>query len=159
MWQDKEVIWEQTDHAWDAFGTETILSFDDDPAYARVLAIWKRQTLGDFVKKITVAFMAIYRFAEDQNLTTSFVLALAAANLFPVNLKYIKDDKQAEQFLEMLQEDEEGDQYFLRSELEKVGDISDLIDYFIQNNLIVQRDDRLVVQGKVLNRAHIKQDD
>ncbi len=159
MWQDKEIIWEQTDHAWDAFGVETSLSFDDDPAYAKVLATWKKQTLGDFVKNITEAFMALYCFAEDQNLITSLALALAGANLFPVHLKYIKEDRQAEQFLTMLHEDEEGDQYFLRRELEKVGDISVLIDYFIQNNLLVQRNARLVVQGKVLNRAHIKQND
>jgi len=158
MWQDKEIIWQQTDHAWDAFGTETTLRFYDDPAYARVLATWKKQTLGDFVEKVTTAFMAIYGFAEDQNLITSLALVLAGVNLFPVHLKYIKEDKQAEQFLALLHENEEGDQYFLRSELEKVGDISALIDYFIQNNLLVQSGDRLVVQGKVLNRAHMKQD-
>lgn len=159
MWQDKKIIWEQTDHAWDAFGIETSITFNDDPAYAKVLATWKKQTLGGFVKNITEAFIALYGFTESQNLTTSLTLALAGANLFPVHLKYIKEDKQAEQFLTMLHENEEGDQYFLRSELDKVGDISDLIDYFIQNNLLVQSSDRLVVQGKVLNRAHIIQND
>lgn len=57
MWQDKEIIWQQTNHAWDNFGTETKVNFDDDPSYAKVLATWKKQSLGDFVKKITAAFL------------------------------------------------------------------------------------------------------
>lgn len=155
MWQDKELIWQQTNHAWDGFGTETSLDFDDDPMYAKVLATWKKQTLGEFVKRLTTAFVSLYRFSEDQNLITSLALALAGANLIPVHLKFVKEDEQAEKFLALLHEDSEGEQYFFRSELEAAGGISSLIDYFIQQNLLVQMGERLIVQGKVLNRAHI----
>lgn len=156
MWQDKEIIWQQTNHAWDNFGTETKVNFDDDPSYAKVLATWKKQSLGDFVKKITAAFLSIYRFAEDQNAITSLALVLAGANLFPVHLKIVQEDKQAEQFLALLHENDDGDQYFIRSELETVSNVAPLIDYFIEQNLLLQKDGNLIVQGKVLNRAHIK---
>lgn len=157
MWQDEVVIWETTEHEWDGFGYETKVNFDDDPMYAKLLATWKKQTLGAFVRNLTTVFVSANKYIEDQNIVTGLALVLTALNLFPVNLKLIWDDEHAQKFLKLLHEDEAGDQYFYRKELESVGEIQDLIQYFISKNILSNDGDRLVIKGKVLNRAHIKQ--
>lgn len=155
MWQDLEIVWQKTNHDWDCFGEETTIYFDDDPLYATVLTTWKKQTLGDFIRKVAGAVVSAYRLLEEQNTINALALVIAGANLFPLNLKLIKDDQQAAQFLNLLHEDDEGEQFFIRSEIENMGNLTPLIDYFIKESLLIQKGDLLIVQGKVLNRVHI----
>ena len=158
MWKNEIIIWEQTKHDWNDFGNRIEVNFDDDPMYAKVLAIWKEQTLGEFIKMIGTFFVNSNRFMEDQNITSGLILALTIINLLPINLKLVWDDEHAEQFLRLLHEDDDtGDQYFIKDDLLSVGDIDFLIEYFISQNILEEIENRLIVKGKVLNRVHLRQ--
>ena len=157
MWQNEVIVWERTEHPWDEFGTETSINVADDPLYAKLLVTWKKQTLGDFVKKLTVTVIGASRFAGDPNIATGLTLALTAINLFPVNLKLVKEDKYANKFLELLHEDDNGHQYFDRKEIEEVEEINTLLDYFIEQNILKEKGNQFVVNGRVLTKAHIKE--
>lgn len=157
MWENEVILWEKTEHSWNNFGTETSINVADDPLYAKFLVTWKKQTLGEFIKKLTMTAIGVTRFAEDQNIATGLTLAMTAINLFPVNLKLVKEDEYANKFLELLHEDEGGQQYFDRKEIEDVGEVSSLIDYFIEQKIIKEKGNQLIVNGRVLNRAHIQE--
>lgn len=159
MWQDKILIWQSTDHSWDDFGEKTQIddSDDDDPLYAKVLTTWKKIELVDFIKRILVAASSAYKFNEEPSITTSFALVVAALNLFPLDIKYVKEDELAKKFLELIHETDDGDEYFLQQELNQYIEIKPLIDYFTAKNLLKRTGDKIIIQGKVLNRSHLIQ--
>lgn len=160
MWKNQVLVWENTEHAWNNFGENTILEIDnEDDLYAKGLVTWKKTTLGDFIKNL-VAFAGITEeFIKDQNLLTGFAVAIAAAALFPFNLSIIKDDNDANQFISLLHR-EKDNQYILKSEFKNsnFGDlksINTLISNLIADNVLLDLEDRYIVNGKVLNGAHL----
>lgn len=157
MWKNKVILWEETDHEWSSFGTESLEpELQIDPLYAKGLFVWKEVTLGEFVEKGIEAIEATNECFEDINIATGFFLAVATINLFPVHIKIVKEDKYADKFLSLLKIDEQGKQFFIKKELLAHQDLDTLVKYFIENNLISEEGEKLFIKGKVLNRAHIK---
>jgi len=157
-WQNKEINWEKTEHPWDGFGDPGKSAHVDQDLDAKVLAIWRRQELGEIVEKIMDAASAAAEYTDDPELASGFALAIAAVNLFPLHLKVIKEDEHATAFLKLLHDDNEGNQYFLKSELKITRELDWLVSYFLQCGVLTEQSDRFIVNGRVLNRAHIRSD-
>lgn len=161
MWEEKIIVWEKTNHLWDDLGDISSYTPDnnDDPMYAKLLLTWKQQTLGGLVRGVLKAIkggLKASKFIEDDSFLIGFTLILVVTNLFPMDLNLIQDDDKAEVFLKLLKEDEEGVQYFIREELNNYGEISFIIDYFLEREILEELGNKLIVKGRVLNRVHIK---
>lgn len=156
MWKDEIILWQDTEHHWNSFGTQSsapeLLSA---PLYAKGLVIWKQTTLGELVKKGIESFEVTTEFLSDTNIITGFFLAVTAINLFPFHIKVVKEDEHADAFISLLHTDDEGRQFFIKNELTFHKDIKNLIEYFVKNELLIDENEKLFVKGKVLNRAHI----
>ena len=156
MWANETILWEDSEHPWNQFGAETSApDTDDNTLHAKGLIIWKKSTFSDFVEKILAAFDATNEYLEDINIITGFSLVVTTANLFPLHLKIVKEDEAAEKFLSLLHS-EKGQQFFLKNELDSLNSLNELIAYFIQKSLLTDANDRYIINGKVLNRSHIK---
>ena len=156
-WQEQTLVWEQSQHSWSDFGitTPSPPKFDDDTLHAKPLVVWKEQSLGEIIKKISDAISAGVETIQDPDSFSGFLLAVAAINLFPLHIKIVWEDEHARLFLDLLHE-EDGFEFLLKSELETVPDIEHLIKYFEKNKIVKTLGDRIVIQGKVLNRAFLK---
>lgn len=162
MWQNQVLVWQSTeDHAWNNFGNEAtdIISYDD-PAYAGILVFWKSQTLSSFMDSVIYGFVIYNRAPEiinNEHLIYLFTLFVVFKNLIPTKWYLLKDEK-IEKFIELLYSDDEGNEFFLISELNKNEELSEIIHYLTENNLLAIRDinsDKLFINGKVLAKAHL----
>lgn len=153
MWKELEIFWQESDHPWNEFGSETAPPHeDDDSLHARGLVVWRKTTLAEFVEKIVGAVDATNKYLDDKNLLTGFTLAFVVANLFPLHLKIVKEDAVADKFLSLIQR-EKGQQFILKKDLGEGDSLNSLVAYFVQNSLLTDAHDRFVVNGRVLNRA------
>ena len=156
-WENQILVWEETNHSWDRFGeVASAPVFDDDSLHAKPVAIWKQQNLSEIIKNITDAASNGLDYIQDPDSFSGFLLAVSALNLFPLHIKIVKEDKHADKFLELIHEEENGEEFFLTSELEKSPEIDHLIEYFVKNGLLSIDNDRLIIQGRVPNRAFLK---
>lgn len=156
MWQDLVLVWEDSEHPWNEFGNIVSAPVnEDDPLFGKPLVVWKGQTVGNFISNILAAFMAADAFEQGHDTALGISLVIAAANLFPVEIKWISEDKHAAQFLALMKE-HQGEQYFLKKDLETFPEIAPLIQNFVDTGLLSDRSDRYVILGKVLSRAHIQ---
>lgn len=160
MWKNQVLVWEDTEHAWNSFGESASIEIEnDDDLYAKGLVTWKKTTLGDFIKNLVAFAGTTEEFIKDQNILTGFAVAIAAAALFPFNISIIKDDTDANQFISLLHR-EKDNQYILKSELinSNFGDLKSinvLISNLIDDHVLLDLEDRYIVNGKVLNGAHL----
>ncbi len=157
-WKDAIITWEETEHPLDAFGVVTDApspDFDDDPLYARPLAIWRNQSLEEIVEKTADAAAEGFEHVNDPESASGFVLAVVVLNLIPVHVKIVHENEHAFRFLELLKSDDAED-YFLRSDLDNTPEIKHLIEYFLKHDLLRADGDKLVVQGRVLKAAFLK---
>ena len=160
MWQDKVVIWEETDYIWDNFGeTTSAPNIDEDDLYAKGIIIWKQTTLKDFIENSLSIIESIQDYSEDKNILTSVMLVFAVANLFPFHIKIIQDDDIANNFLSLLHK-EKGEQYILKKEFQdsdfgSMESLKLLIDSLIDNDILTETSDKYVINGTVLNGVHI----
>ena len=151
-----EFGWIETPHEWDGFGSNTTApNLPDNPMYASAVVTWKKVTLFDFVSRVATTVFGVKRFSEEQSLLTGAILAFSVVNLLPLNVKIIMDDAYAVQFLDLIKETEDGEQFFLRSDLEEFPQLEPLITYYLDKNIFAERDSKLIVRGKVLKRARL----
>ncbi len=151
-----EFGWVETPHDWNAFGASTTTpNLEDAPLHATALVTWKKVTLFDFVGRVATTVFGVKRFTEEQSLLTGAILAFSVVNLMPLNIKIVMDDAYAAQFLSLVKETEDGEQFFLRSDLAKFPQLEPLIEYYLDKNVFAERDRKLIVRGKVLNRARL----
>lgn len=156
-WNDKVIVWEETEHEWDQFGEISEAPFQDiENLNAKTLIVWKELTLSTLVKDISKVCKALYKFSENPDWLEGFVLAVTSLNLIPLNINLIWKDEHAKQFLDLLHKDK-GEQYFIRADFSKFQDIEYLLEYYIERGILIECEDRLYVQGRVLNRSHIKE--
>ncbi|MGA4604215.1 hypothetical protein [Pseudoalteromonas maricaloris] len=159
MWKNQVLCWEETKHSWDDLGNDVTYNpiEKDDPLYAKVLVTWKEQTLEKLISGIIKSALAGYKASEkieSIEMLTGFTLAVSAINLFPFNLKIIKQDEYADKYLSLINEDESGEQFLLKSDVD--FEIDFIIDYFMECGVMKEVDDRYFINGRVLNRSHLK---
>lgn len=162
MWKDEILVWEETDHAWDGFGVISSYAPEDDDLHAKGLVIWKKATLEDFIDKSVSLFDSASDFIDDKEILTAFMLVVSAASLFPFRLKIVKEDEVAEKFLSILNRDG-SKQYILKkdlgdSEFGHLESLNLLIADLVNNGVLTDVNDRFIINGKVLNRSHITND-
>lgn len=160
MWKNEILVWEETSHKWNDFGNVTTIdNVENHDLYAKGLVIWRKSTLLDFVTKITATLEAGNEFIEDKTILTGFALTIATISLFPFKVKIIKDDEVANKFLSLIKR-EKAQHYILKEDLKnsefgKIESLKLLINNFIENDVLTDIDDRYVINGKVLNGAHL----
>jgi len=158
MWKNKTIIWVETKHQWDLFGKEVSKSdvdIDMEQFDAKGIYIWKSKKLDEFIDDGISLFERNYDVFIDPNIVSGFFVAISVICLAPLEVKIIQDDDQAKQFLNLVIK-EKGQHYLLESELNRFPKIESLIEHFIDLKLLARKDDKLIVQGKILNRVHIK---
>ena len=163
MWQDKVLLWEETSHDWNTIGEITDPPKTDDDLYAKGLIIWRRATLSEFIERVFSVFDATGEYIEDKSILTGFLLAVTAVSLFPFQVKIIKDDDVANKFLSLIQR-EKAQHYIIKKELEesdfgKMESLKLLIDNLIKNGALLDVDDKYIINGKVLNGAHLLEEE
>jgi len=163
MWKDRILIWEETPHVWNNFGIETSSNVKDDDLYARGIVIWKKTTLGEFIDKTVSAFDSASECINDQSILTGFMLVITAANLFPFHIKVVKDDEVAEKFLSILRKNNI-EQYILKKDLKEsefghLKSLGLLVSDLVKKGILIDSENRFIVNGKVLNNAHILDED
>jgi len=94
---------------------------------------------------------------------TGFALSIATISLFPFKVKIIKDDEVASKFLSLIKR-EKAQHYILKedfenSEFSKVESLKLLINNFVENDVLIDMPDRYIINGKVLNRAHLLEEE
>ena len=156
MWKNKKLIWVKTNHQWDLFGKEISKSdIDIEQFDAKGIYIWKSKKLNEFIDDGISLFERNYDTFIDPNIVSGFFVAISIICLAPLEVKIIEDDEQAKQFLNLVKK-KKGQHYLLESDLKKFPEIESLIEHFIELKLLVRENDKLIVQGKILNRVHIK---
>ncbi|OMH28077.1 hypothetical protein [Motiliproteus sp. MSK22-1] len=161
MWNEEVVLWQESDHVWNEFGIKTEApDEDDDFLYAKGIVIWRKLSFGELVERILTAFDATNSFVEDKNILSGIALAITTVNLFPLHLKMIKEDKIANQFLSLIKK-KDGEHYLLKKEIKEcdfgsLDSFNELISYFVDKSLLNEKDNRFVVNGRVLNGAHLQ---
>lgn len=159
-WKNKVLVWESTEHEWNNFGEITSLKIEDeDDLYVRGIVTWKKTTIGDFITKVIALAGSTEEFFKEQNILSGFAVVITAASLFPFNINIIKDDNDANKFLSLLHRDKEN-QYILKAEFKNsdFGDLKSiniLISSLVSNNVLLDIDDRYIINGKILNGAHL----
>lgn len=156
MWKNKVITWVETDHQWDSFGeafSNTGIGLENFDA--KGIYIWKKKKLDEFIDDGISLFEHINDVFIDPNIVSGFFIAISVVCLAPLEVKIIQDDEQAMQFLNLVIK-EKGQHYLLESELKKFPQIETLIEHFIDLKLLVREGGKLIVQGKILNRVHIK---
>ncbi len=159
MWRERVLVWEDCSHDWNKFGVKTDLSNFDDDLYAKGLIIWRKISLGDFIDRIIAVFDASNDYIDDKGILSGVVLAISAVSLFPFNIKIIKDDEVASQFLSLIHR-EKAEHFILKKEFEesvfgKKESLKLLINNFVKNGILIDDGTKYIINGKVLNRAHI----
>ena len=163
MWKDKNLIWEETSHNWNKLGEITTSPKADNDLYAKGIIIWRKVSLSEFIEKVVSIFDATGEYIEDKTILTGFILSITAVSLFPFQVKIIKDDDVANKFLALIHRDKA--QYFIlkkdfkESDFGKIKSLKLLIDDFIKNGVLLETDDKYVIKGKVLNGAHLSEED
>lgn len=155
-WKKQILIWESTEHSWDEFGIKTVApEFDHDPLHAKPLVIWKELSLGEVVKRVADAASNGIDYIQDPDAFAGFLLAVSALNLFPLHIKIVEEDEHANKFIRLVH-DENGEEFFLASDIEASPELEHLVKYFVEKGLLVHANEKLIIQGKVLNRAFLK---
>ena len=164
MWKNEVLVWEETTHKWNEFGiVTTFKDSDDNDLYAKGVIIWKKATLFDFITKVVATFETGNEFIEDKTILTGFALSIATVSLFPFKVKIIKDDEVASKFLSLIKR-EKSQHYILKedfenSEFSKIESLKLLINNFVENDVLIDMSDRYIISGKVLNRAHLLEEE
>jgi len=159
MWEKEILIWEDTPHAWNNFGSETKFSDHSNEIYAQGIIIWKKTTLEDFINKGIALFDRYSAYSSDKSILNGFLLSITAISLFPFHVKIIKENDVANMFLSII--DRTGaEQYIFKKDLEsnefsKLKSLSLLIIDLVNKGVLIEKKDRFTINGKVLNRAHI----
>jgi len=155
-WRDIELIWSDTEHEWNELGTIiSSVELGDDEFYAKNVYIWRGVDMGKFVDEGVSLIQNLGEFSQSPSVVAGLFITVASLNLFPVFIERIQEDEHAEQFLKLVKK-YEGQHYFLESELSKFPEIDYLIDHFIQLKLLRRSEEKLIVEGKVLNRVHVR---
>jgi hypothetical protein len=162
MWKDKVLLWEETPHYWDKLGEVTTSPINDDDLYAKGILIWKKITLSEFIERVVSVFDSTEEYIEDKSILTGFVLAVSAVSLFPFQIKIIKDDDVANTFLSLIHR-EKAQHFILKKDFEESDfgnrkSLKLLIDNFIKNDILIETDDKYIINGKVLNGSHLLED-
>lgn len=163
MWQNEVLVWQSTeDHDWNNFGEEaTDMVSYDNPAYAGVMVFWRSRTMSDFVQSVIDGFIVSTKahvIINNEHVIYVFTLFTIFKNLIPTKLYLIKDDEKIEKFIDLLHTDDEGNEFFLTSELKENKELSGIVSYLTENNLLVIKDinsEKLFINGKVLAKAHL----
>lgn len=156
MWKNKTIVWLDTDHQWNEFGTEiSDTKISADTFDAKGIYIWKSKELDEFIEDGISLFESLNDTITDPNMTSGFFLVVSVLCLLPLDRQIIESDEDAKQFLSLVYK-EKGEHYLLESELDKFPQLDCLIEHFIDLKLLARENDKLVVQGKILNRVHIK---
>ncbi len=163
MWKDQVIVWQDTAHKWNQFGEVTELPDIDDELYAKGIVVWKKTTLGDFVDKALSLFESGKDFLEDQNILSGAMLAIATVSLVPLHIKIIKDDDIANKFLSLIKR-EEAQHFILKktfneSEFGKIESLKLLIADLVNNKVLIETNEKYIINGKVLNGVHLSDDD
>jgi hypothetical protein len=166
MWKNLELTWEDTPlHPWNELGSITAApeDEDEDELYIKGVVIWKKTTLAQFVEKITSLYEATNDYIEDKNIFTGFILTISAVTLFPFHIEVIKDDDVANKFLSLVKR-EKSQHYILKEELKKsefgkMKSLKLLISNLVDNNILIDSNDRYIINGKILNGVHIIEND
>jgi len=155
-WREIELVWTETEHEWNNLG-HVVKNVDlpDDDFYAKNVYIWKGVELGNVVDETVATVQNAIDFIDNPELLIGFALTVSALNLFPVYVKRIEEDDDAEKFLSLVKK-VKGQYFFIASELAEHLDIKYLIEHFIKLKILKRDGNKLVVQGKILNRVHIK---
>ena len=160
MWQDKVLMWEDTSsHIWNSFGDETTPLNSDEELYVKGILIWRKTTLREFVEKAITLFDTTQKYLEDKNILSSVMLVITIISLFPFSVKIVKDDDVANKFLSLINRDKEH-QYILKYDFEKsdfakIESLNLLILDLIKNDILIDTHDKYIINGKVLNEAHL----
>jgi len=162
MWKNEVLVWENTEHKWNDFGTVSTFEDTETDLYAKGVVVWKKSTLSEFITKVVATLEAGNEFIEDKTLLTGFALTVATISLFPFKIKIIKDDEVANKFLSLIKR-EKAQHYILKEDFEnsefgKIESLKLLIDNFIENGVLTDASDRYIINGKVLNGAHLLED-
>lgn len=152
---EMKLRWIKTDHPMDEFGYQIPEPILDEGLAAKALLVWKEQTVGTFVKKTLDAAIEAFAFISDPSELTGFALAVSVVALIPLHVKLVFDDEVAKKFVELIQTDEEGEEYFDLSDLAPYPELVPLIEYYTSNGVLRQTDVRLYICGKVLNRIFL----
>lgn len=161
MWEDKILIWEDTpDSKWNNFGeiTNEVINHNND-LYAKGIIIWRKITLGNFTDKIITLLGTSNDFLEDKNIITGVMLAISVMSFIPLHIEIIKDDDIASEFLSLIQRNEDK-HYILKkdfnvSRFSKINSLSCLFLNLIENNLLIDGNDRYYLNGKILTSVHL----
>lgn len=155
-WQQTDICWIESDHEFDSFGeVMPEVKNQSDELLAQAVVVWRKTSLSDFVTKLGKVVFGVEKFSKNQDVLSGAVLAFSIINFLPFHLKIVRDDEQALRFVNLLCEDEEGNQFLRFSDLDDYSDIIPLIDYFVEHKLFDKKDDRYIVLGRVLDSVKI----
>jgi len=155
-----EIIWEDTNHEWNIFGEkideELIKTEYQKELEAKAIAIWRKVSLEEFIKKVIESIIAILELRNSNTIIEDFISAIILLNLIPLDIKIVFNDNEANLFLDMLKY-ENGEDFIYKKDLIKYEkDLKRIIEYFKDKNLIEERDDKYIIKGSVLNKVFIK---
>jgi hypothetical protein len=151
---DLTVMWQDTDHSWNIFGTITDAPVSDDTLYSTTILIWKKSSLKELLNNIALVAGSCVNLAVSPNLLNGFITTVALANLFPLDFRKINDDKDAEVFLDMIKRDRQY-QYINKIDMANYPDLQELVEYFVAEKVLLSMDDKYIISGTVLQFSFV----
>lgn len=155
-----EIIWQETNFEWNEFG-EQINDSDfeilKDSLDAKVIAVWRKTSLSEFIKKIIEAILEILQIQNHTDLIDDFISTIVLFNLIPLDVKIVFNDEKANQFLDLIHY-VNGEDVIYKKDLDKYSNDNDLkkiIEYFQEKNLLSEKKDKYIINGSVLNKVSI----
>jgi len=153
---EMQLVWESTNHPFDNYGHVTndplIIGGEFD---AKTLVIWKKRPFIEFVLQGVELAGAVIDFLSTKDPIKGFALVVNVISIIPLNVKIIENDKDAEEFLRLLNEDDDGKEYFLKSDLDRYPEIAKLVSFYEKNGIIIKKEKKYYINGYILNRAFI----
>lgn len=154
-WKQKKLVWVETEHPLDSLGTITGSSeLYNDRFDAKQVYILKERSLPDFIEGLISMSNRLDDVIVDLNIVTGLTLVVSVLCLVPLEIQTIEDDSHASKFLDLLKS-ENGKHFWLVEDLLSNGDINYLIDHFTNLGLLLKKEGKVFVKGKVLNRVHL----
>jgi hypothetical protein len=155
------IVWEQTNHSWDTFGIEVeneelkkILKINKNELEAKIIAIWKKLSLREFLEKVIETILEIINLRNSDTIIDDFISIITLFNIIPLEVKLVLDDEKANIFLDKVKF-EEGEYFILKKDIEQYHNfLKDIVKYFIDNGLLKNQDDRYIIKGSVLNKIN-----
>lgn len=154
-WHDKKFVWLETDHPLDHLGHLSDLDqLPSDVFDAKQIYILKERSLPEFIEGLISMSDKFTDVIVDLNLISGLALTISVLCLVPLEIQSIEDDEHAKKFLSLLKI-KEGQHYFIETDLNSNPEIKYLVNHFVELGLLKRTGEKLLIQGKVLNRIHL----